>query len=299
MNCFNGARYLREAIDSVFAQTYDNWEIVFWDNVSTDSSGAIAQSYGSRVRYFRAAHQTPLGEARNLAMVEARGEFVAFLDCDDVLMPDAFERHIRNMADPSCDISYGGIIRMDESGRELGRYAPRAKAGLVLDALLRQFDIYVPAVMIRRAALDRTALTFDPAVVASEEYCLFMQMAAECKFLAVPDVVARYRVHEGSLTNRSISQWAKERDYTLDAIERRHPGIVARFPRAFKEARARARYYEARFQMSRGNKRAALAELRSIALVDVRYFLLFLLLLLPAPVWDAVHRVATRRSVFS
>ncbi|HZY30567.1 MAG TPA: glycosyltransferase, partial [Candidatus Methylomirabilis sp.] len=53
MNCLNGERYLREAMDSVFAQTYTDWEIVFWDNASTDASAEIAKGYGDRVRYFR------------------------------------------------------------------------------------------------------------------------------------------------------------------------------------------------------------------------------------------------------
>ena len=64
MNCYNGERYLREAIESVCAQTHQNWEIVFWDNGSTDRSASIAQGHGDRVRYFRAAQTTPLGAAR-------------------------------------------------------------------------------------------------------------------------------------------------------------------------------------------------------------------------------------------
>ena len=52
INCFNGEEYLREAIDSVYSQTYKNWEIVFWDNASTDSSSSIAKTYDSRLNYF-------------------------------------------------------------------------------------------------------------------------------------------------------------------------------------------------------------------------------------------------------
>ena len=83
INCLNGARYLREAIDSVFSQTYDNWEIVFWDNHSCDESGVIAKSYGDRVRYHRSESTTGLGLARNRALNACRGKYIAFLDVDD------------------------------------------------------------------------------------------------------------------------------------------------------------------------------------------------------------------------
>ncbi|MEK7079138.1 MAG: glycosyltransferase, partial [Patescibacteria group bacterium] len=60
MNCFNGSKYLRESIDSVYAQTYRNWEIIFWDNASTDNSAEIAKNYDSRLRYFRSERNYPL-----------------------------------------------------------------------------------------------------------------------------------------------------------------------------------------------------------------------------------------------
>ena len=73
MNCLNGEKYLREAIETVYAQTYSNWEIIFWDNASSDGSAAVAQSYrDGRLRYFRGDTTVPLGHARNLAIQQSR-----------------------------------------------------------------------------------------------------------------------------------------------------------------------------------------------------------------------------------
>lgn len=299
MNCFNGERYLREALDSVGAQSYANWEVIFWDNGSTDGSVEIARRFDPRVRYFRAPETTSLGAARNLALQQGRGDFVAFLDVDDVWLPHTLDRQLSEMARTGCDVVYGGIIFIDDAGRDMGRYVPSMKEGNLFDALLRQFEIYVPAVMVRRAALDRTRLTFDPSIVASEEYCLFMQMAVTCRFCALAEPLAKYRVHDGGLTNRSISKWAVEREYTLDAIVRAHGGIEEQFSGAFAEARARARYYRARYLMTLGDRRSARAELRSAARVGARYFGLWILAMLPAPAWDLVHKRMTGRSVFS
>ena len=69
MNCYNSDHFLREAIESVYDQTYSNWEIIFWDNASTDSSPEIAKSYDDRLKYFRNNTTTNLGMARKLAII--------------------------------------------------------------------------------------------------------------------------------------------------------------------------------------------------------------------------------------
>ena len=85
MNCFNGEEYLREAVNSIIKQNYENWEIIFWDNQSTDKSAEIFKSYkDSRLKYYYApSHSNILYEARNYALKKPNGDFIAFLDVDD------------------------------------------------------------------------------------------------------------------------------------------------------------------------------------------------------------------------
>src|SRR5829696_2506866 len=100
MNCFNGEKYLREAIDSVLAQSYTNWEIIFWDNQSTDDSARIVRSYRDpRLKYFYAPTHLPLYGARNHAIDRAAGELIAFLDVDDWWIPSKLEQQVPLFAD--------------------------------------------------------------------------------------------------------------------------------------------------------------------------------------------------------
>src|SRR5436309_3529125 len=95
MNCFNGAEYLRAALGSVLAQTYQDWELIFWDNQSTDESASIVKTYRDpRIKCFYADEHTNLGEARNLAVQKSRGRWAAFLDCDDLWLPDKLSLQI-------------------------------------------------------------------------------------------------------------------------------------------------------------------------------------------------------------
>ena len=85
MNCYNGETYLNEAINSVIEQTYDNWELIFWDNQSTDKSKVIFESYqDNRLKYYYAPEHTNLGGARANAFKYLIGDFIAILDTDDI-----------------------------------------------------------------------------------------------------------------------------------------------------------------------------------------------------------------------
>ena len=95
MNCHNGEKYLHESISSVINQTYENWELIFWDNCSTDNSKSIIESINdNRIKYFHSKKFTSLGQARNLAISKARGDFIAFIDTDDLWMKNKIEKQL-------------------------------------------------------------------------------------------------------------------------------------------------------------------------------------------------------------
>ena len=84
MNCHNGEKYLRESIKSIISQTYNNWEIIFWDNCSNDKSKQILLSFNDkRIKYFYSKKILKLYHARNLAVKKSKGKYISFLDTDD------------------------------------------------------------------------------------------------------------------------------------------------------------------------------------------------------------------------
>ena len=111
INCFNGEKYLAEALNSVLAQTYENWEIVFWDNKSTDKSAEIFQNYkDDRFKYYCAdSHARILYKARKEALKKTKGDFIAFVDVDDWWVPDKLEKQILLFQDSKVGLVYGNF----------------------------------------------------------------------------------------------------------------------------------------------------------------------------------------------
>ena len=107
MNCYNGEEFLKDALESVKAQTYKNWELIFWDNQSNDKSAEVFKMYDDqRFKYFYAPTHSLLSEARNYAIEESTGEFLAFLDVDDWWNPDKLEKQIPLFEDQDVGLVY-------------------------------------------------------------------------------------------------------------------------------------------------------------------------------------------------
>ena len=110
MNCYNGEAYLNDSIKSVLAQTYANWELIFWDNKSEDKSAEIFKSYkDKRFKYFYTNQHTSLYKARNLAIEKSSGSFISFLDTDDLWDPRKLELQMKYFTNPEAGVVFSNL----------------------------------------------------------------------------------------------------------------------------------------------------------------------------------------------
>ena len=122
VNLRNGAATLREALDSALAQSFSDWELLVWDDCSTDDSAAIVAQYRDpRIRYLRSPDDTPLGKARQNAIAHARGEWLAFLDQDDIWLPRKLELQLALTA-ADVGMVYGRTVLFHAGDRNLRDY---------------------------------------------------------------------------------------------------------------------------------------------------------------------------------
>ena len=106
VNCLNGERYLKKSLDSIYKQTYENFEIIFWNNGSTDRSKLIASEYEYKIRLYSTEETVPLGMARNRALRKAKGSYIAFLDVDDWWAPRKLEKQLNRFNNKDVGLLY-------------------------------------------------------------------------------------------------------------------------------------------------------------------------------------------------
>lgn len=291
--CYNSEKYLRETLQSIVNQTYKDWELVIINDGSSDSTESIITEYKNKGYPIIYHYQTNMGLAasRNKALDLSQGKYIAFIDHDDIWLPKKLEEQINVMGNGCYALCYGGVTYIDKNSKEIGRRIPKNKSGFLFDRFLEKYDTDLPTVMIRKSMLGDGNLAFDENIVASEDYCLFMQIAANHEIAVINKILAKYRIHDNSLTNKSIDKWADEWGYTLDIICKRNDGIREKYDHGFKKAYAKLRYYRARCFVSRGEKFRAIQELRKNVFIDWRYLVLFLFLLcFPVSLWNVLHR---------
>lgn len=301
MNCYNSSRFLREAIDSVYAQTYDSWEIVLWDDGSTDDSRAIARAYDGRLRLFEGRH-VGLGPARNLALAECCGDMVAFLDCDDVWMPRKLERQAPLFDDPGVALAFCDAYVIDERGRRLSRMfeaAPPAR-GRVFPQLMVSNFIPLVAAMVRRSVFADVG-TFRELSYA-EEYDLFLRIAADHSVDYVDEPLANYRVHLSNFSHKGDVVYREAlqiREEWLGRIGPDDPAISTQIRRLLWEAHADYGWWLLMQGRNRDARRQASASL-SMRPWQLRPLLTYAVGLLPAlvsrPGLDALRRASHRPS---
>jgi glycosyltransferase involved in cell wall biosynthesis len=214
---YNGAPYLAEAIESVRAQTYRPYELIVVDDGSDDGSGEVAQSF-EEVRYIR-QERGGNGAARNRALVEARGDYYAFLDADDRFPPDKLERQLAAFAaDPALDVVYGHVTEFLSPDLE-----PQARA------LLRPPRTNVPwptpnLMLVKRDAFFRVGEFSSELKVGIGVDWNARAAEAGLKSVVPPVVVLERRLHAG---NNGIRERALKPQYLYvlkQALDRRREG---------------------------------------------------------------------------
>lgn len=292
MNCRNGEEYLREAIDSVYAQSHANWEIVFWDNASTDGSAGIAKSYGPKLRYFKSDQCLTLGKARNLAIAEARGQYIAFLDCDDKWLSKTIERQVRVLEDrKDVDFVYGNYFRliMPRTDNLILALSGRQPEGNVFGHFLRNYPVCQQTVMLRTDAIKRLDAKFDECLEMSEEFDLFMRILLRSQALYINEPLAIYRIHRNTGSQRLYDKHPVEMKYVLDKLKKIDDSIERSYASQIRYYEAKLGYWQAKVCMEKNDPRSARAELAECRFVTPVFFMLYILTYLPCAAWKWVH----------
>lgn len=198
MPVYNAARYLRECIDSILAQTFTDFDLLIVDDGSTDNSRDIVRSYrDKRIRLMENRHDY-IGSLNKL-LDEARGKYIARMDADDVMMPDRLAVQFEYMEEhPHIDILGGG---MEYVGNESEKFIPYHNGIMSVSLFMNGCPLAHPTIMMRRLSIS--SLRYNKDYIYAEDYHLWVQaIKAGLNITNIKNIVIKYRISENQVSNR-------------------------------------------------------------------------------------------------
>ncbi len=209
MPAYNAASFIGDAVESVLAQTYADWELIVVDDGSTDATHDTMHRYTDPRIVYLGQDNKGAAAARNAALEVASGEYVAFLDADDLYLPNALGDLVAYLdSHQDADIVYSDGFFCDEEDRPLMRlseHRPGLYEGDVLEILVLTSSVIcaINCTLTRRAAIVDHTIRFDPGLVIGEDWDFWIQLPRSARFGYLDKLTCMYRVHGANTTRVS------------------------------------------------------------------------------------------------
>jgi glycosyltransferase involved in cell wall biosynthesis len=234
MPAYNAAKYIPIALDSVIAQTFEDWRVLLIDDGSKDNTAEIVAPYkerlGEKLLYVQNVNGGP-ARARNTALSMATGEFIAFLDADDIWLPNRLMESLKSFEGrPQVGLSYGFVSRIGDDGVVIDTFADRQKHGegrIAEYIYTRAVDMPCLTITLRRKCIDEVGM-FDEAIKGPEDRDLWLRIAQRYEVALVPHLIAHYRLSPGSITSDTDKLLKAQRQFIEKHYGEEGCGRVAR-----------------------------------------------------------------------
>jgi len=220
VNCFNGERYLNECLNSILSQSYKNYEVIFWDNKSTDKSKLIfLDIQDDRFKYFSDNKHVTLYGARNKALEVTTGKYITFLDVDDMWYPDKLEKQVKVMEKESeIGFCYSGFKFLSEDSKNLNSaYNNRKlKSGYICSHLIKNYNVGILTLMVNKALINKNRIKFDERFTIMGDLDFVLRLSRISIGIPIRQDLAIYRSHLENLSRKTTltveerTIWANE-----------------------------------------------------------------------------------------
>jgi len=289
--CYNSEKYLKDTLESILKQDYKDWELIVINDGSSDSTEKIVMEYkekGYPVIYHYQENMG-LGFSRNKALGISRGDYIAFIDHDDMWLPEKIKKQVDILEhNREIGLVYSNLFIM-KNGRQTVCFRKKQPEGYVFDKFLYHYPIAIPTVMIRKNSLDCIGDFFDANLNLCEEYELFMRVLYRSKAAYIDEPLAVYRVHPDMGSLKFIERWPDEMAYIIEKFEGMDYSFKEKYKAGIAYMNAKIGYYRARAEMMNNNRIKAREHLYPFRMTDYRFYLLYLITYCPSRIWHAIH----------
>ncbi len=207
MPSYNTGKFIKESIESVLAQSYQNWELIIVDDCSTDNTDEVVSFFADepRIRYLKNETNSGAAVSRNRALREARGRWIAFLDSDDIWYPEKLEKQIEFMKENNYSFSYTNYIEIDENSYPNGNFvtgpAKITKNGMYSYCWVGCLTVMYDAGFIGRVQIED--------IRKNNDYAMWLKVCKKADCYLLDETLAKYRKRSGSISNHKYIKLVK------------------------------------------------------------------------------------------
>tara|TARA_B110000444_G_C18754161_1_gene554263 strand:+ start:304 stop:1197 length:894 start_codon:yes stop_codon:yes gene_type:complete len=212
INCYNGSKYLRETLKSIQFQTFKNFEVIFWDNSSTDNSKEIFKSIkDKRFKYYYSTKKTSLYKGRNSAIKKAKGKYLSFIDTDDIWTKDKLKIQHHYIENNFVDIVYSNLWIFKDSIKNKKLYLNNfLESDNIKTSILEKSSVTLLTSLIKKKIFNKYKNPFNTKFNHIGDLDFFFKISKNYKFKFINKPMAYYRLHDLNLSKTKRSDEVKE-----------------------------------------------------------------------------------------
>ena len=200
---YNSKQFISETIQSVLNQTFQNWEMIIVDDMSIDNSNSIIEEYikkDFRIKLIKLEENSGPAIARNRAIEESNGRYIAFLDADDIWEPFKLEKQIQFMQENNLALSYASYYLIDEKGNQLGTFITKSRVDYF--NLLKTNSI---GCLTAIYDTDKLGKAYMPNIIKRQDYGLWLKILKETDYaMGILEPLASYRIMRNSVSSNKF-----------------------------------------------------------------------------------------------
>ena len=218
MNCHNGEKYLSESIKSVLSQTYKNWELIFFDNLSTDNSKNVLIKFrDKRIKYYKSRKFLRLYQARNEAIKKTKGKYICFLDTDDIWKKNKINTQVNFMEkNNNYNIIYSNFYTFNQEKKKLFiQHNYKLPSGFITKKILKKYPIGILTACVKKTIFDKKIFKKKYDIIGDFDF--FVNVSISNKIGCIQKPLAIYRLHDANFSKtklkifiKEMSQWIKD-----------------------------------------------------------------------------------------
>jgi len=300
---YNAAEFIIETIAGVLSQTIKDIEVIVIDDASIDNTISIVQMFcrsDDRIRYFIQEGRRGVSVARNRGIKEAKGSYIAFIDHDDLWLPQKLEKQLEVFkSDKDIGLVFSREAIISENGKIKGLFGgfSRPLRGYIFRELFVKHFIPLSAVVVRRKVFDSIDEWFPESMEMAEEVDLFLRIAHSWKIDYCDEVLAKWRDHPRSDSKLRLGLLIRDYNAILERLNKKIPRFQAEYEKEIRDKHEWIEKSEIRILISQGNRKEALDKagsfFRKFGFKPVYIFELLIILTIGFPAFDKVRATCT------